>query len=302
MKALHGVGAGMRFLLYYVFRYRRKVVKENLKKSFPQKTTSELIAIERKYYAHLCDIFMEGVKLLTISKKSLMQRYRCLNVDIVNSFFEKRKSVILMSSHYNNWEWMVLSLSLQFNFHGVGVGKPNSNKVFERIINKARTRYGTEVIFADTVRDDIQKYDQEQKLCAYMMLSDQNPPNVEKSYITTFMNQPSAMIYGAEYFAKKYNYPVFYYVVKQRKRGYYEIEIKKITDSPQNEPYGNIIEQYINYLQQDICEKPEFWLWSHKRWKHKIKGAPKNSIRHCGLNPQSPDSAFNKGGAETSSA
>jgi len=199
-----------------------------------------------------------------------MKRYRCVNPEMVNDYFKQKKSVILMSSHYNNWEWMVLSLSLQFDFHGIGVGKPNSNKVFEKIINKARTRYGTEVIFADTVRNDIKKYDQEQKQCAYMMLSDQNPPNVEKSYITRFMNQPSAMIYGAEYFAKKYNYPVLYYVVKQRKRGYYEIEIKKITDNPQNEPYGSIIEKYIHYLQQTICEKPEFWLWSHKRWKHKV--------------------------------
>jgi KDO2-lipid IV(A) lauroyltransferase len=268
---LYAVGEVVRVLIYKVFRYRINVVRQNLKNSFPNKSEKELKEIERKYYKHLVNIFVEGIKLLTISQKSLMKRYRCLNPEIVNDYFQQGKSVILMSSHYNNWEWMVLSLSLQFDFHGIGVGKPNSNKIFEKIINRARTRYGTEVIFADTVRDDIQKYDQKQKQCAYMMLSDQNPPNVEKSYITTFMNQPSAMIYGAEYFAKKYNYPVFYYVVKQKKRGYYKIELTKITDSPQNEPYGCIMEQYVNRLQQDICEKPQFWLWSHKRWKHKIE-------------------------------
>ena len=270
MPLLYAVGEVVRVFIYTIFRYRLDVVRKNLKNSFPDKSIKELREIERKYYKHLLNIFIEGIKLLTISKKSLMKRYCCVNSEIVNDYFRQGKSVILMSSHYNNWEWMVLSLSLQFDFQGIGVGKPNSNKVFEKIINKARTRYGTEVIFADTVRNDIQKYDQEQKWCAYMMLSDQNPPNIEKSYITTFMNQPSAMIYGAEYFAKKYNYPVFYYVVKQRKRGYYEIEIKKITNNPQNEPYGAIIEKYINYLEQDICKQPQFWLWSHKRWKHKI--------------------------------
>jgi KDO2-lipid IV(A) lauroyltransferase len=272
MRLLYGIGAGIRFFLCHIFHYRKEVIINNLRKSFPQKTEKELAEIMQKYYVHLCNIFMEGVKLLTLSKKSLMKRYHCKNPQTVNAYFTQGKSVILLSSHYNNWEWMVLSLSMQFYFHGIGVGKPNSNKVFEKIINRARTRYGTEVVFADTVRDVIQQYDQQQKQCAYMMLCDQNPPNVEKSYKTMFLHQYSAMIYGGEYFAKKYNYPVFYYVVKQIKRGYYEIELTEITHTPQTDSYGSIIEKYVKYLQQDIEYQPQFWLWSHKRWKHKITG------------------------------
>jgi KDO2-lipid IV(A) lauroyltransferase len=270
LSVLYGIGTVMYFFVYKVFRYRIGVVRENLIKSFPNKSEHELKTIERAYYKHLANLFVEGIKQLTISKKALMRRYYCKNPQIVNDYFAQGKSVILMSSHYNNWEWMVLSLSLQFDFQGIGIGKPNSNKVFEKIINKVRTRYGTEVIFADTVREMIQKYDQEQKKCAYMMLCDQSPASVEKSYVTTFLHQPSAMIYGAEYFAKKYDYPVFYYVVKQRKRGYYEIELTEITHSPQNDPYGSIMEKYVNYLQQDIEQQPQFWLWSHRRWKHKV--------------------------------
>ena len=246
------------------------VVRENLKRSFPTYSEEKLRIIEKKYYKHLVNLFVEGVKLLTISKKSLMKRYFCKNSEAVNAYFSQGQSVILMSSHYNNWEWMVLSLSLQFDFQGVGVGKPNSNKVFEKIINKARTRYGTEVVFADKVRELIENHDNTGKRCAYMMLCDQSPASVEKSYITTFLHQPSAMIYGAEYFAKKYNYPVFYYVVKQRKRGYYEIELTKITDTPQNDPHGSIMEKYVKNLQRDIELQPQFWLWSHRRWKHKV--------------------------------
>jgi KDO2-lipid IV(A) lauroyltransferase len=247
-----------------------EVVRRNLSNSFPGKSKKELKIIERQYYRHLVNLFVEGIKLLTLSKKTLMKRYYCINPDLANEYYTKGKSIILMSSHYNNWEWMVLSLSMQFKFHGIGVGKPNTNKVFEKIINRARTRYGTEVVFADTVRETVHNYDRLHKVCAYMMLCDQSPGNVKKSYITTFMNQPSSMIYGAEYFAKKYDYPVLYYVVNQKKRGYYEIELTKITDNPQAVPYGSIIEDYIRYLQRDIANHPPFWLWSHKRWKHHI--------------------------------
>jgi KDO2-lipid IV(A) lauroyltransferase len=245
-------------------------VQENLKKSFPDKSEKELYAIERAYYKHLTNLVMEGVKGLTISRKNLMKRYYCQQPDIVNNYFEQGKSVILLSSHYNNWEWMVLSLSMQFSHHGIGVGKANSNKVFEKVINKARTRYGTEVVFADTIRNVFEKNDKQDILCSYMMLSDQSPASVEKSYITTFLHQPSAMIFGGEYFAKKYNYPVIYYAVKQIKRGYYEIVLENITDTPQQLPQGEIIDKYIHYLEKDINQNPQFWLWSHRRWKHKL--------------------------------
>jgi KDO2-lipid IV(A) lauroyltransferase len=267
---LYEIGGLVFFFVYNVFRYRIEVVRQNLSNSFPDMSEKELKRIEREYYRHLVNLFVEGVKLLTLSKESLMKRYHCINPDLVNEYYKQGKSVILMSSHYNNWEWMVLSLSMQFKFHGIGVGKPNTNKVFEKIINKARTRYGTEVVFADTVRAIVDSYDKQHKICAYMMLCDQSPGNVKKSYLTMFMNQPSSVIYGAEYFAKKYNYPVLYYTVNQKKRGYYEIEITKITDTPQEVPYGSIIEDYIKYLQRDITKHPPFWLWSHRRWKHHV--------------------------------
>lgn len=270
LSILYGIGTCIRFFTYTVFHYRVQVVQENLKKSFPDKSEKELYAIERAYYKHLTNLVMEGVKGLTISRKNLMKRYYCQQPDIVNNYFEQGKSVILLSSHYNNWEWMVLSLSMQFSHHGIGVGKANSNKVFEKVINKARTRYGTEVVFADTIRNVFEKNDKQDILCSYMMLSDQSPASVEKSYITTFLHQPSAMIFGGEYFAKKYNYPVIYYAVKQIKRGYYEIVLENITDTPQQLPQGEIIDKYIHYLEKDINQNPQFWLWSHRRWKHKL--------------------------------
>ena len=200
-----------------------------------------------------------------------MKRYRCINPELVNTCFEKKQSVILMSSHFNNWEWMVLSLAMQFKHRGVGVGAPNSNKVFEELINHARTRYGTEVIFADHIREDFQKSTSGEQTTAYMMLCDQSPANLSRSYIATFLHQPAAIIFGGEHYAKKYNFPVFYYKVNKVKRGFYEIELKLITDTPNRLPHGAITEQYLALLEKTIREQPVFWLWSHKRWKHAVE-------------------------------
>ena len=194
-----------------------------------------------------------------------------MNPEVVNDFFKQGKSVILMSSHYNNWEWMVLLLEDMFLHHGIGVGKPNSNKAFEKWINLRRTRFGTEVVFADTVRDTFEQNHKRNTLCAYMMLSDQSPNDLKKSYITTFLNQESCMIFGAEYFAKKYDFPVFYYEVTKIKRGFYEVNLELITEKPSETAPGEIIEKYVQLLEKTIKKAPQYWLWSHRRWKNRKK-------------------------------
>lgn len=267
---LYGISYLFYLIIYYIVRYRKKVITQNLANAFPNKSKKEIKRLTRSYYLHLAQIAAEMLKMLTISKKSLLKRYKCDNPELVNHYFEQGKSVILMSSHYNNWEWMVLSLSMQYRHHGVGVGKANSNKVFEKLINRARTRYGTEVVFADHVRETYEQYEQNGDKIAYMMLSDQSPANVHKSYKTMFLNQPSAMIYGAEYFAKKYNIPVIYYAVIKDRIGCYHIENKLITDKPCEMGNGEIIERYTHLLEKTITDKPDFWLWSHRRWKHSV--------------------------------
>lgn len=262
-------------IITYILKYRKSVTIENLKFSFPEKTENEIFTLYKQYQRHLTHIAAEMLKMLTLSRKHLAKRYFCSNPDLVNSFFEQGKSVILVSSHYNNWEWMVLALDSMFKHHGIGVGKANSNKDFEKLINIARTRYGTEVVFADHVRETFEHYISENKPCAYMMLSDQSPNNLKKAFYTTFLNQDSAMIYGAEYFAKKYDFPVFYYQVIQDKPGYYHVELELISALPQTTEYGEITEKYVNLLEKTIQNKPQYWLWSHKRWKNRGKPRPK---------------------------
>lgn len=267
---LYGISYVFYLIVNYIVRYRRKVITQNLRNSFPEKSEREIAKLRRKYYLHLSQIAAEMLKMLTMSRRQVMRRYRCENPEIVNQFADQGRSVILMSSHYNDWEWMILSLSMQYRLHAVGVGKANSNKIFEELVNRARTRYGTEVVFADRVREFFQQHEEAHTPCAYMMLSDQSPNNVNKSYKTLFLNQPSGMIYGAEYFARKYDLPVVYYEIIKEKIGRYKIVNQLITDTPESLKQGKIIDKYTKLLESTIRREPEYWLWSHRRWKHKI--------------------------------
>jgi len=253
----------------YIFNYRKSVTLENLTRSFPEKSHKEILTLYKLYQKHLSDLGAEMVKMLSITKKNVIKRYQCVNPELVNNYYNQGKSVILVSGHYNNWEWLVLRLENMFLHHGIGVGKANTNKVFEKWINRRRTRFGTEVVFADTIRDTFENYIKQNKPCAYMMLSDQSPNDLKRSYVTTFLNQKSCMIYGAEYFAKKYDFPVFYYEVIKVKRGYYKVNLKLITDKPTETKTGEITEKYVQLLEQTIKKVPQYWLWSHRRWKNR---------------------------------
>ena len=257
------------FLIYKVFRYRKKIVFNNLRNSFPDKSDDEIAVLAKKYYHHLSDIASELILNMRLQPKKLFARYRVTNPEMTFKYYEQGKSVILMSSHYNNWEYMITSLEHQVRHHGIGVGKELSNKALDKCLNKRRTRYGTEVVFADRVRQAFEYYHRHKVPVSYMMLCDQSPNDIHKCWWTTFLNQDTGVIYGAEYFAKKYDIPVLYYEVNKKKRGFYEVTFHKITDTPQQTEHGEIVERYVRLLEQTITRQPEYWLWSHRRWKHK---------------------------------
>ena len=257
------------FLIYKVFRYRKKIVFNNLRNSFPDKSDDEIAVLAKKYYHHLSDIASELILNMRLQPKKLFARYRVTNPEMTFKYYEQGKSVILMSSHYNNWEYMITSLEHQVRHHGIGVGKELSNKALDKCLNKRRTRYGTEVVFADRVRQAFEYYHRHKVPVAYMMLCDQSPNDIHKCWWTTFLNQDTGVIYGAEYFAKKYDIPVLYYEVNKVKRGFYEVTFRHITDTPADTQHGEIVEKYLRMLEQTIKQQPEYWLWSHRRWKHK---------------------------------
>lgn len=256
-------------VVYYVARYRRNVTRTNLQKSFPEKNDREITILEKKYYRHLCDLLVEALYGLRATPLQVLKHYKVVNREVINKYYEKGQSVILMSSHYNNWEYMVLSINFQLRHHGIGVGKPLSNKSFGRYLTRKRTRYGDEIVDQTNVRQVMAFYDLYKVPCAYMMLSDQSPSNPRKCFWTEFLHQDTGFLYGSEHFARKYNYPVLYYEVKKVKRGYYEIEIQELCENPMQMPEGGITLSYTLKLEELIRRQPEYWLWTHKRWKKK---------------------------------
>lgn len=256
-------------VVYHVARYRRKVTRTNLEKSFPEKSTREIAVIEKRYYRHLCDLLVEALYGLRATPMQVLKHYKVVNREVINKYYEKGQSVILMSSHYNNWEYMVLSINFQLRHHGIGVGKPLSNKSFGRYLTKKRTRYGDEIVDQTNVRQVMAFYDLHKVPCAYMMLSDQSPSNPRKCFWVEFLNQDTGFLYGGEHFARKYSYPVLYYEVKKVKRGYYEITIEELCENPMQIPEGGITLSYTMKLEDLIRRQPEYWLWTHRRWKKK---------------------------------
>ena len=255
------------FIIYHLVRYRRKVTRTNLANAYPQRTVEERRKIEHAYYHHICDLLLEGIYNLYASPQSIMKRYHFVNRQVLNQYYEKGQSIILMSAHYNNWEYMITSLNYQLMHHAVGVGKPLDDKLVANYITRRRSRFGTEIVDHSNVRQTMQYYHDHQVPVAYMMLSDQSPSDEHKSFWTLFMNQETPFLYGAEYFARKYNMPVIYYSVKKVSRGNYEVTFTPLCDNPESVPQYTIISRYIKMLENTINEKPEYWLWSHKRWK-----------------------------------
>ena len=268
MPFLYGLSRVFLFLVYTIFGYRKKVVLNNLKNSFPDKSETELKQITRRFYRHFGQITAEGVKAFSISEKNLRQRYKVTNPEIVEQLYQEGRSVLLVSGHYGNWEFMVQSLNLQFSHQGAGVGKPMTHSGFGAIMNKSRSRFGMEIWDHSNVREEIKKHLDNKSLFCCMLLADQSPSNTDRSFWMRFLNHDTATLFGPEKLAQTHNLPVIYYDVKKVKPGFYELTLKPVSLHPKEEAYGDITYKHNKMLEQLIEEKPEYWLWSHKRWKH----------------------------------
>ena len=245
-------------------RYRRKVTRTNLRNSFPDRSDAELLRLEKDYYRHISDLLVEGLHNLYASPQGILKRYHFVNRELVNAYYEQGQSVILMSSHYNNWEYMITSLNYQIRLLAIGVGKPLNDKSVASYITRRRARFGAD---QTTVRQTMAYYQQHHVPCAYMMLSDQSPSNEHKSYWTRFLNQETPFLYGAEYFARKYNLPVLYYDVTKVSRGHYEVRFTPLCEHPDEVPQYYITARYVQFLTDTINRAPQYWLWSPRRWK-----------------------------------
>ncbi|MDX2189549.1 MAG: lysophospholipid acyltransferase family protein [Bacteroidota bacterium] len=257
---------GLFYIVYHAFGYRKKVVFQNLKNSFPEKSAPEINAIAIKYYHFLCDFLVETAKYMTISKKELLKRVSIENEDVLDKIFDSNRSMIVLLGHYGNWEWAAPSCSILTKFQLFVIYKRLSNKHFEKLMRNTRSRFGTKLIEMNDVGREMFK--NRNIIGATIFVGDQTP-FPEQAYWTTFLNQDTPIFRGAEVLAKKFDQPVIYVTIDRPQRGKYTIKVQLITDDPKNTPEGWICEQYSRLLEKDIIHKPEIWLWSHRRWKHR---------------------------------
>jgi KDO2-lipid IV(A) lauroyltransferase len=263
---LYKVSDFMYLIVYHGLGYRKAVVEQNLRNSFPEKSSEEIEKIGRNYYRYMCDLMLETFKTLTISRKEALRRCRFHDLSLLKRLHEEKKSIIIVLGHYGNWEWAGSSMSLDTDYQLYVIYHPLSNKRFDKLIYNMRTRFGTKLIpMNNTFRDMVKNRDH---ISATAFIADQTPAP-EHAYWTTFLNQDTPIFEGTEKIARKLNYPVVFGNVKRIKRGYYEVFTEMLVEDPRSTSEGEISELHTRRLEEEIRKQPETWLWSHRRWKHK---------------------------------
>ncbi|WP_196888813.1 lysophospholipid acyltransferase family protein [Aureivirga sp. CE67] len=262
------------FLLYHVIGYRKKVVYNNIKLAFPEKSHEELKKIEKKFYSHFVDVFLEMMKTFTISGEEINKRYKFTNLELLKDLEKKNKSIIVMGSHYANWEWMA-HIGRFLDYEGFAAYTKIGNPYFDNIIKKTRGRFKINLVQSTRVKRKVQQNYDNNVLSIYGLLADQSPQIKKANYWGEFLGVKVPIFVGTEVMAKKYDFAVVYINVEKIKRGHYEASFELITEDPNTIDDFKITDKYVNLLEKQIRRKPEFYFWTHKRFKHKDK-APKN--------------------------
>jgi KDO2-lipid IV(A) lauroyltransferase len=256
-------------ILYKIFGYRKQVVWENISNSFPNLSVKERKEIMNKFYHHLCDLIIESIHLFSIKLPELQKRIKYRNPEVVNAFYEKGKSVIICGGHYNNWEYAAISFNLDIKHQAAGIYTPLTNKFFNKKMHDSRSEFGMDLI----AKLDVKKYFTKNKnqLSAIIFAIDQSPTYSRKVYWTKFLNQETPVAFGTERYCRIFDYPVVFAKIYKMKRGHYEVEYETICEDPSKSAHGEITEKSTKLLESIIAKEPQYWLWTHKRWKRKRK-------------------------------
>ncbi|MEG1023524.1 MAG: lysophospholipid acyltransferase family protein [Flavobacterium sp.] len=258
------------FLIYYVVGYRRKVVKANLALTLPHLSDEERKKIEKKFYQHMCDMFLEMIKTMSISADEMEKRFTVTNLDLVHEYAERGKSVILVASHYASYEWL-LTINRKIAFQGVAVYKKVANPYFDKLVRKIRSKYDTELVETKKAIPTMAQNQRDGILSMYGLASDQSPKLDRIFHSMKFMGIEVPVHTGAEMLAKKYDLSVIFVKVNKIARGYYEATFVPLADNPNDYENFEITEKYLKEVEKQIYEAPEYYLWTHKRWKHRIE-------------------------------
>lgn len=255
------------FWVYRVFGYRKTTVRKNLALALPHLTSRERLVIEKKFYTHMCDMFLEMIKTMNISEKEINRRFVLTNIELIKEYEQKGKSVVLMCAHYASWEWLI-NIAKKINFSSIGIYKKINNKYFDKLIRDIRSRLKAELV---ETKKTVELMEHNEKLgikAFYGFASDQSPQLSRAKYWDTFMGHEVPVYTGAEMLAKKLDMNIVFVRVKKLKRGFYEATIVPLVENPRDYPDYEISSIFLREVEKLIMEAPEYYFWTHKRWKH----------------------------------
>jgi Kdo2-lipid IVA lauroyltransferase/acyltransferase len=255
-------------IIYHGIGYRRKVVMDNLRLAFPEKTEAELVRIAKKFYHNFIDSFIEVIKLISVSESWLQKRFTA-DAQVLDELYATGKSCQMHLGHTFNWEWGHIVLTNLTRYKILVVYMPISNKIFERLFYQLRTRNGNEFLPATGVKEAIIPYLSSQHLIG--LIADQSPGNLKSAYWIDFMGRLTPFASGPEKAARNGNLPVVFASIHKPRRGHYHGSIQLATMDASSLPEGELTRKYVRYLESVIREQPDMWLWSHRRWKHAWK-------------------------------
>tara|TARA_B110000093_G_scaffold44321_1_gene47390 strand:+ start:531 stop:1439 length:909 start_codon:yes stop_codon:yes gene_type:complete len=253
------------FLMYYIIGYRKKVIVDNISKSFPAKSSEEITKIVKKFYSHFCDLIVESIKNFTVSEKQIKKRVKFNNIDVPDALFDKGKSIITIGGHFGNWEMYAIAAGNVMKHEQFGIYKPLSAKFFDKKIKSSRGAYGMNMIPMKEAKSYFEM--EHKKPISIIFGSDQWPSKPERAYWTTFLGRETPFLYGAEKYAKDFDWAVVYCEILRIKRGHFQANYHLLTESPNDLKEGEIIDLFVRKLEKTILDNKPYWLWSHKRWK-----------------------------------
>ncbi|UJH91271.1 lysophospholipid acyltransferase family protein [Antarcticibacterium sp. 1MA-6-2] len=266
------------FLVYHIIGYRKKVVTENLQLVFPEKPSEEINRIRKKFYHHMCDMFLEMIKSISISNEELKRRFVFTNIEEIHRLRKMNKSIILMCGHYASYEWMNALQLYGINYRGFGIYKKVKNPYFDKLAKDIRGRYDGVLIPTVEATKTITANEKNGIRGVYGMVADQSPKIERAKYWMDFLSIKVPVYTGSEKLAKDLDMAVVYLQVKKLKRGFYEASFVTISDNPKEEPEFKITKTFFEHLEKQIKSSPQFYLWTHKRWKHRFLNTNNKAI------------------------
>lgn len=268
LRVLYLISDIIYLIIFYLAGYRKKVVYENLRHAFPEKDEKEIHQIAKKFYLHFSDYLIESAKILHLSTAEINRRFKFKNIDLLNGLFEQNKSVVLVSGHYGNWEWMIDAQSKAR--HSIfAIYKPLADENFDRLVKNLRLKYGAgaELVSMQNIYKRLYAAHKSGQKVISWFLADQTPPANYPFWID-FMNRETPFFSGPAKISKKFDQPIVYMQINKLRRGYYETVFTLLVENPKDFSLEEIIEKYVRKIEEGIKNQPQYWLWTHRRWKH----------------------------------